>query len=75
MKSLLLLTVTLYALAIWAFVTQVALPLRYGHPMFPLFRRRVREIEEEIADLREQEDIAHKSKIAERIKSSIASLN
>lgn len=49
-------------------VTQIAIPVAFNTKMFPLFRKRARETENEMAQLNEDTEIANRKRQIEEVK-------
>lgn len=57
MKLLLLLFVAIYAVACFSVITQIIAPAYSGRPLFPMFRRKSLELEQQLASVLEDRDL------------------
>lgn len=68
MRSIWVIEWTIVAILIVMFVSQIIVPTILGSPMFPLLRRRGREVENQLAAAREDVEIAAKQASLKNLK-------
>lgn len=61
-----------YATGMVMIITQIAIPIAFNSPLFPLFRKKARAVENEMAHLNERVEISERKRQISKTKDRLA---